>query len=202
MGVSLPLNFSSGPFIRKINLTAQAVYNEFDELIRRTGSKKFDRSHVGNFYSQQYDASLEMRQRQSLRDVAPRLGALVQFTFRNTPFHSHFQASQMAFDANVYLPGFFPHHAIRFRVNSQQDDSSNYHFENAFTFFRGEHNQLFDHLHLWSVDYKMPIGYPDFSILNGFLYFQRLKADVFTEWGAGMSAYNNLLDGHLGIIIP
>jgi hypothetical protein len=196
-GVSLPLNFSSGPFIRKISLTAQAVYNEFYELTRRAGSRKFDRSYFGNFYSLQYDALLEVRQRQSLRDVAPRLGALVQFTFRNTPFHSHFQASQTAFDANVYLPGFFPHHAIRLRVNRQQDDSSSYHFENAFTFFRGEHNQLFNHLQLWSIDYKMPIAYPDFSFLNGLLYFQRLKADVFTEWGNGKASYNNPLDGHL-----
>ena len=196
-GTSLPLNFSGGPYIRKLQLTAQAVYNEFDELNRRADTKKFDRSHFGNFYSLQYDASFEWRLRQSLRDVAPRFGTLAQFTFRNTVFHNFFQASQCAFNINVYLPGFFKHHSIMLRANWQRDDSSNYHFENSFLFIRGETNQLFHHLRIWSVDYKLPLCYPDLSVLNGLLYFQRLKADIFTELGIGRSAYNNVVDGHL-----
>jgi len=42
----------------------------------------------------------------------------------------------------------------------------------------------------------MPLCYPDLSVLNGLLYFQRLKADIFTELGIGRSAYNNVVDGH------
>jgi hypothetical protein len=197
LGTSLPLNLSGGPYIRKLQLTAQAIYNEFDELNRRAESKKFNRSYFGNFYSLQYDASFEMRRRQSLRDVAPRFGAFGQFTFRNTPFHNFFQASQLAFNVNVYLPGFFKHHSIILRANWQRDDSSNYHFENSFSFIRGETNQLFHHLQIWSVDYKLPLCYPDLSVLNGLLYFQRLKGDIFTELGIGRSAYNNVVDGHL-----
>jgi hypothetical protein len=129
--------------------------------------------------------------------VAPRLGAITQFTFRNTPFNSYFQAAQTAINVNVFLPGFFRHHAIRLRAYWQKDDSSNYHFENRFDFVRNTTTQLFQHLQIWSVDYKLPLCYPDLSLLNGLLYFQRLKLDLFTELGIGKSAYNNLVDGHL-----
>ncbi len=196
-GVNLPLNFSGGPFIRNVNLTAQTVYNEFEELTRRSGSKKFDHTDFGSFYSMQYNASFEMRQRQSLRDVGPRLGGLLEMSYRNTPFKGDFHASQVSLNANVYLPGFFPHHTIRLRANWQQDDSTNYHFENPFLFVRGEKDQLFNRWHLLSFDYKMPLCYPDFSFLSGFLYFQRIKADWFTEVGVGRSVYNNVVDGHL-----
>ncbi len=196
-GVGFPLNFSGGPYIRKVNLTSQIIYNSFDKLTRHTTDNKYDRDYFGNFYSLQHDASLEFRLRQSIRDVGPRLGTLIQFTFRNSPFHSYFNASQTALDVNVYLPGFFKHHSVHLRSYWQKDDSSNYHFENRFDFFRNTTNQLFQHLQIWSVDYKFPLAYPDYSFLNGALYFQRIKLDLFSEWGFGKSAYNNLVDGHL-----
>ncbi len=197
LGVGFPLNFSGGPYIRKVNLTSQVIYNSFDKLTRHANDNKYEREYFGNFYSLQHDASFELRQRQSIRDVAPRLGGIVQFTFRNTPFKSHFEASQTALNVNIFLPGFFRHHAIRLRVNWQKDDSSNYHFENRFDFVRNTTTQLFHQLQIWSVDYKMPLCYPDLPLLNGLLYFQRLKLDLFTELGIGKSAYNNLVDGHL-----
>ncbi|HYM93806.1 MAG TPA: hypothetical protein VET23_06690, partial [Chitinophagaceae bacterium] len=176
-GVGLPLNFSGGAYIRNVDITSQIIYNEFDKLTKHATDNKYDRSYFGNFYSVQQDVSVEIRKRQSIRDVAPRFGMLSQFTFRNTPFKSFFQASQTALDVNVYLPGFFRHHSIRFRANWQKDDSSNYHFENRYDFVRNTRTQLFHDFQIWSVDYKMPLCYPDFSFLNGFLYFQRLKLD-------------------------
>jgi hypothetical protein len=43
----------------------------------------------------------------------------------------------------------------------------------------------------------MPVAYPDFSFLNGALYFQRIKLDLFSEWATGKSVYNDLVDGHI-----
>jgi hypothetical protein len=197
VGVGLPLNLSGGAFIRKVNVTSQVIYNSFDKLTRHTSDNKYDRSYFGNFYSLQQDVSLEIRLRQSIRDVAPRLGTLIQFTFRNAPFHSYFLASQTALDATLFIPGFFKHHSIILRSYWQKDDSSNYHFENRFNFVRNTTNQLFQHFQLWSIDYKMPVAYPDFSFLNGALYFQRIKLDLFSEWATGKSVYNDLVDGHI-----
>lgn len=196
-GIGLPLNFSSGPFIRKINFTSQVVYNELDRLIKHIDNSKYDRSYLGTFYSMQYDASVEIRLRQSLRDVAPRFGVISGFTFRNTPFKSSFNASQTALDVNVYIPGFFKHHSVRLRGYWQTDDSSNYHFENRFLFVRNAKDQLFQNLQIYSLDYKFPLAYPDWSFLNGFLYFQRIKLDLFTEIGIGRYPYNNFYSNNL-----
>lgn len=195
-GVGLPLNFSSGPFIRKLTVNSSVVYNSFDKLTRQPGEDKYNRDYIGNFFSLQQDANVEWRKRQSLRDVGPRLGLVAGFTFRNTPFKSHFEASQTAFNINLFVPGFFKHHSVRLRSYWQRDDSSNYHFENRFLFVRNVRNQLFQQLNIWSVDYKLPVGYPEISLFKGLFYFQRLKLDMFTEWGIGRSAYNNLVNGH------
>jgi hypothetical protein len=191
-GVRLPLNFSSGPYIRNINLTAQGVYTELSQLIDRPNSKKFDRHELGDFYSLRYDALFEMRLRQSLRDVAPKFGVLLQLSLRNTPFRDFFQATQTAMDANVYLPGFFKHHSIKLRANWQEDASGNYHFENRFDFIRNNPNQLFHQLQIWSVDYKFPLCYPDLPILKGLVYIQRVKAGFFSEWGIGKPAFESI----------
>jgi len=191
LGVGLPLNLSGGPYTRKLNLSIQGSYTDFAVLNRRAGSHEFDKDKLGNFYSLQYDAAFEIRLRQSLRDVGTRLGTLLQFTFRNTPFGSFFNARQTAFDASIFLPGFFKHHTITLRASREHDDNSNYHFENRFDFVRNKNNQLFHQWDLWSADYKLPLCYPDAPLFKGFFYFQRIKADFFTEIGIGKLNFPN-----------
>jgi hypothetical protein len=137
-----------------------------------------------------------MQLRQSLRDVAPRFGAFLHYTLRNTPFKSFFQAKQSAVDVSLYLPGLFKHHSIKLRANLQEDANSSYHFENRFDFIRNKKDQLFHDLKIWSVDYKMPLCYPDLPVLKGLLYFQRLKAGFFTEWGIGRPSFENVNNSH------
>src|SRR5205085_12296274 len=103
--IRLPLNLSSGPFIRKVNIAAQGMYTDLTELNRLPGQKKLKHNELGDFYSFQYDASFEMQLRQGLRDVAPRFGTFIHYTFRHTPFISFLQGRQSALDASLYLPG-------------------------------------------------------------------------------------------------
>lgn len=191
LGIGLPFNLSGGPYTRKLNLSIQGSYTDFAVLNRRTGNNGFYKDKLGNFYSMQYDCFYDMRLRQSLRDVGPRFGTTLRFTFRNSPFGSFFNARQTAIDASLYVPGFFKHHSIKLRAGWQEDDNSNYHFENRFDFIRNKSNQLFHQWNLWSVDYKLPLCYPDVSLFNGFFYFQRIKADLFTESGIGKLSFPN-----------
>ncbi|HWR33479.1 MAG TPA: hypothetical protein VN451_08140, partial [Chitinophagaceae bacterium] len=191
IGTQLPLNLSSGPYIRKTNITIQGGYTDFTILNRRTNENGYNKNKLGNFYSMEYDAYYEMRLRQSMRDVGPRFGSILQFSFRNTPARSFFQATQKAADAVFFLPGFFKHHSIRLRYNWQEDDNSTYHFENRFDFVRNKRSQLFHQWNLWSVDYKLQLCYPEAAFLNGLLYFQRIKADFFAEYGTGKLSFAN-----------
>jgi hypothetical protein len=195
LGTGLPLNFSKGSYITKLNLAAEAGYTNFSVLNRRTGDEGYNKNKLGNFYSMQYDASFTMLQRQSIRDVAPRFGSLLQFTFRNTPTGSFFQAKQTAADATLYLPGFFKHHSVKLRADWQKDENSNYHFENRFDFVRNQSNRLFHQLNIWSVDYKLPLCYPDLPVFKGLFYIQRIKADFFSEWGTGKLSFGDNAEG-------
>jgi hypothetical protein len=191
LGVKIPLNLSGGPFIRKLNLTAQGVYTRLNQLYYRSDGKRFDKIRLGEMYSLKYDLLFDMHLRPGIRDVAPRFGSLVQLSYIHTPFHSFFEATQTAVDAQFYVPGFFKHHAILLRANWQQDATSNYHLENRYDFVRNLRDELFHDLQIWSIDYKLPICYPDAKVLKGVLYFQRIKAGLFTELGIGRPAHES-----------
>lgn len=188
-GVGLPLNFSKGPYITKMNASAQLVYSNFSTFSDGKTNEPFRKAKFGNLYYQQYDALFDCRKRQSPRDVGPKAGTMLQFCYRNTPFKSYFNGSQTAIDANIFLPGFFKHHAARLRFNRQQDDNSNYHFENRYDFVRNTTNRLYHQWQLWSADYKLTLCYPDKQIFGGIFYFQRIKADLFAEHATGKLAY-------------
>lgn len=185
LGVSLPLNFSSGKFIRKVSLGINGLYTTLNGLMKKPDSKRFSHQPFGHFHSLEYLADFEMRQRSSIRDVAPRFGGAFTFLFQSTPFKDQFDGSQLAITSRIYLPGFSRHDAFKLTGSWQADANRNYHFENSFKFVRGANNELFNRLQILSLDYKTPLFYPDWPLLNGVLNFQRIKADLFTEFGHG-----------------
>lgn len=188
-GMGLPLNFSKGACITKLNASAQLVYSTFSTYSADGENESFRKTRFGNLYYQQYEGVMDLRKRQSPRDVGPKAGTLLQFCYRNTAFKSYFTGSQTAADINIFLPGFFKHHATRLRFNWQQDENSNYHFENRYDFVRNQVNRLYHQWQLWSFDYKLPVCYPDKQVLGGLLYFQRIKADLFAERAKGRLAF-------------
>ncbi|MDP4265193.1 MAG: hypothetical protein Q8941_21885 [Bacteroidota bacterium] len=185
IGVSLPLNLSSGKYIRKLTVGINGTYTDLYGQVRTSNGKKLASQNLGNLHSISYNTSLEIRERQSIRDVAPRWGGSFSFLFQQTPFKDIFNGSQLALTGHAYLPGFAKHDAFKLSGNWQKDINSNYHFQNSFPFVRGAPNDLFNQLGIWSVDYKMPLFYPDRGVLGGAFYFQRVKADLFTEIGRG-----------------
>lgn len=190
-GVMLPLNLSKGAYIKNFSFSSQVVYSEFSSLTRGNRRNPFRKARFSHLYYMQYDVAYEMRKRQSPRDVGPRAGTQVQFSHRNTPFASSFNAKQTAMDIKLYLPGISKHHAVKLRYYRQDDNNGNYHFENRYDFLRNINNRLFHRFDLWSADYKMPIAYPDKKILGGLLYFQRIKTDFFIEKAIGKIAFPN-----------
>ncbi len=192
LGVLIPLNLSKGSAISKLNLTSQFGYTNFKSLTRQGDGSGYSKNHIGHLYFLQQDLEYSILRRQAIRDVGPRLGLNIQFTYRNTPVKSNFQAAQTAANTELFLPGFFKHHSIRLRSYWQQDDSSNYHFENRFAYVRNKRNQLFHQWDLWSVDYRLPLFCPDAKILGGLFYFQRIKASLFAERATGKLSYFGL----------
>jgi hypothetical protein len=185
LGIALPLNFSSGKFITKLSLESKFFRTSIIGLIKLPTGHKFSHELFGHFHSLTYTGRFETRLRQNMQDVAPRLGGSLLLKFAHTPFRDIFNGSQTAVSAQIYLPGFSKHDAFKLKGSWQNDKAANYYFENSLPFVRGASNEYFNSFQLLSVDYKTPLFYCDLPVLNGAFYFQRVKADLFTELALG-----------------
>ena len=91
----------------------------------------------------------------------------------------------MAAQARLFFPGFVKHHSLRVWGAMQfKGKFDNYIFGSPAFFPRGYAYQFFNSLYTGSVAYQFPIAYPDLSI-GRFLYIQRLKTNIFTDFGMG-----------------
>ena len=58
----------------------------------------------------------------------------------------------------------------------------------GFRFPRGYKNIISKELELYSVDYVLPLAYPDFN-LSSLLYLKRIRTGLFYDYGAGTGNY-------------
>ncbi len=172
-GARLPLVLTRSKYLQSLSLSAYYLHErvyDYDLPVRAIQT------------SLSYAAQL----RQSARDVAPRAGATLLATHRTTPFATNLQASQVAVQGGVYLPGFGRHHSLRLRGGYQYQQQAQYNFSAAISYPRAETSYLsFDRLAVGTAEYYLPLAFTHWQ-LGRVLYVQRLRATLFTDlaWGS------------------
>ncbi|WP_092673045.1 hypothetical protein [Hymenobacter arizonensis] len=196
-GLRLPLNLTRSKYFQALSIGSYYLHEQvfdYDLPVRRrteTGSET-PLNAIQNTIS--YASQL----RRSARDVAPRGGGTFLGTWRTTPFNTRLQATQLAAQGSVFLPGLGRHHAIRLRGGYQWQDQAQYQFAPAVSFPRGQGYTSFDRLRVASLDYSLPLAFTHWE-LGRWLYVQRLRATVFGDvargsnrLGAGIRDYQNV----------
>jgi hypothetical protein len=191
-GARLPLVLTRSKYLQSLTLGAyylnERVY-DYDLPVRV-------RSEVGPntpLHAIQTSLSYASQLRQSARDVAPRAGATLLATYRTTPFSTVLQASQVAAQGSVYLPGFGRHHSLRLRGGYQYQQQAQYNFSAAISYPRAETSYIsFDRLAVESAEYYLPLAFTHWQV-GRVLYVQRLRATAFADLAQG-----NVLVGSAG----
>ena len=191
-GARLPLVLTRSKYLQSLTLGAyylnERVY-DYDLPVRA-------RTDVGPntpLHALQTSLSYASQLRQSARDVAPRAGATLLATYRTTPFSTALQASQVAGQASVYLPGFGRHHSLRLRGGYQYQQQAQYNFSAAISYPRAETSYIsFDRLAVESAEYYLPLAFTHWQV-GRVLYVQRLRATAFADLAQG-----NVLAGTAG----
>ena len=89
--------------------------------------------------------------------------------------------------ANLYFPGIIRHHGILIYGGYQQRQDKNelsYSFANIIYYPRGYTGAYDDDLLSLSINYKLPLWYPDFSF-GSVIYLKRLKINLYYDWANG-----------------
>lgn len=123
--------------------------------------------------------------RTAIQELGPDFGISAQIQNRRA-IGKTLSGDSWRLGAGLHLPGLMKTHASLFQVNYQKEDYlDNYKFPNTFFNPRGYGNQVGDRWLKYSIDYKMPLWYPDIA-LGPLAFLQRVSAHWFYDT-AGIS---------------
>jgi hypothetical protein len=143
-------------------------------------------------------------QRQSRRDINPRWGQSFVVHGYGTPYGGDYSGSQFSFYSTLFFPGLFKHHSLwgywgyqKTKIellaqpppNVSYEDNGSYIFRNQIPLPRGQSISRFENFYSMSVNYTMPVWYPDVNI-GPLLNIQRIRVNAFLDYGFGNSMFN------------
>lgn len=104
------------------------------------------------------------------------------------PGDSKFFGPDISVKTAFYFPGILRNQNIRVRVEAESQDFPTYLSTNRINFPRSYRNIVTGKLQFCSVDYFIPVCYPDFNISSIF-YLTRIRASLFYDWAQGKNNY-------------
>ena len=118
--------------------------------------------------------------KRSVRDLAPRLGLILQGAYQHTPWNTEHLGYIYYVYGRAYLPGVALHHSLQLSGAWQQQETNYFLFASLLKFPRGYFTGRTERLSIATIDYGLPLCYPDWNL--GFLvYLKRLYTNLFCD---------------------
>ncbi len=186
--VSLPLTFSSGKFSEYIRPSISSDYR--NDLIFMKDENYYDSDQTilsGRiFFSNVF--------RNALRDIYPKWGQVIDLNYLFAPFDRNIYGTSLTIKTTFYFPGFLRDNGIRIRYEKEKQDPSRFFYGNRVLHPRGYKDIISLELDFMSVDYVLPIAYPDFNI-SSFFYLKRIRTGLFYDYAVGTDNTYYVHDG-------
>ena len=182
LGLQVPLTFLYGAYQRQISLSAYIQATKIDGQLQ---PEDYDLSN-GTFYPVWYQLSLAQVKQYLSSDIKPQFAQVFNFLYRHTPFKSDYHGRQFAAEGVLFFPGLFTYHSLWIKGNYEYQNSINYRFSSVLDFPRGYNYSYYDQFYLGSINYGLPLLYPEIS-LGGYFYLKRIKANLFYDHGLGIT---------------
>lgn len=173
-GFSIPLSQYKGNYSRSFNFET----NYIQHIVSNYKFYDIPFSDL-NFGAIESSITLSNIRRTALQNVAPRLGQYLKINYSKSTDGS--TAEKIAFNSIFYFPGIFKNHSLNIIANWQKEFLSNpYQYSDTFSYARGYNSYFNNEVTKASINYELPILYPDFGFL-GIVYFKRIRLNVFYD---------------------
>lgn len=181
--VGIPLTWYKGNYITNFNpsiATNQFILNNISHVYDH---KKFMNYNLG--------LSFSTIKRTALQNLAPSLGFVFNFNKMANVINAD-EADKISLNSTVYLPGIAKNHSLKIRGAYQQESLTNfYKYSDYYVYPRGYNTPLNDEFKSINFNYSLPLAYPDFGFA-GLIYFKRIKANLFYDYGIGTLEIDNI----------
>lgn len=173
-GLRLPLTLTKGRMYSGLNL--QSTYN-LNAIIAKQSTLDFFKS--SNFPFLENAVSFFARSQKALQQINSRIGT--SFFIRHRVGVVNSGVNQLLLSANLLLPGLLRNHSLVLSGAIQSRDTLNfYRFTNSFPFSRGYESLNFPRMWKGSLNYHLPLLYPDWGFAQ-ILFIQRIRANLFFD---------------------
>ncbi len=186
-GVNLPLNLSKGIYNSQLSIGTEGNYKIIEGKKDNFGNSLPEN---GSFAAGNYYASYYRTKRGSWRDISPRFGQSLYLSYRNIPLSDNFEGYRFHVSGKLYFPGLLKHHNLMIDGAYEQQLIGStaskyiYYFSSGVTLPRGYAGELLDDIIQLSVNYQLPLFYPDFGI-GSLIYFKRVRYNSFYDFAIG-----------------
>ncbi len=174
ISTSLPLNFTSGKWIRGIRPSMGYDWRLLQMKKDSKYSFKHDRLSVATVQLYAYT-----QLKRSPKDIFPRVGLWLSSVFRRSIF-SDTVSAQKSIQGAIFLPGVVLHQGLRFYGAYEGQQKGFYTFRTIAAIPRGYANLSYSSLYVFKVDYVFPIVYPDWDV-PAVSYLKRIYARLFFD---------------------
>lgn len=192
--IYLPLVFRGGTFTRQLYLSASSsIRNDYIYLRENGRYDNLQNQLTGRVYFSNY-------RRQAIRDIYPAWAQTIDLSYSDYPFDGAIYGDILSGKISLNFPGLMRNHGFRLKLEAEKQNPEKYILGNRIAFARGyigarktDLNEWYDNiisqeLLSGSVDYYLPVAYPDFR-LGGIFYMTRIRSDLFYDQSVGKDNY-------------
>jgi len=176
--ISFPLQFSSGKFSEYLRPSLSMNYINKYIYIKENGTYDYGQNIITTrlYFTNYYQSAI--------RDIYPRWAQIIDLNYRYAPFDKLIYGSDVSLKTAFYFPGLFPDNGIRIKLEAEKQEPEKFLYENFSSIPRGYNNIISKEIQFFSVDYVMPLAYPDFNVAS-LLYLKRIRTALFYDYAAG-----------------
>jgi hypothetical protein len=184
--VSLPLTISSGRFSQFMYFSGSANFQNDYLFIKETSKYSLGLTQfTGRFFFNNYYMY-------ALRDIYPKWAQVFDVIYSWHPFEKDYLGSIFTARTAFYFPGLINDNGLRIRFETDLQHPEKYYTGNRSSFSRSYENITSMKTAFLSVDYVMPLAYPDFNI-SSILYLKRIRSGLFYDYTRGKDNYVNII---------
>ena len=176
--IYLPLTFSSGSFSEYLQPSLTSDYRNNYIYLSKTHTYDYGQTIIsGRVFFSNYRIS-------AIRDIYPRWAQTIDLNYSFAPFDRNVYGTSGTLKTSFYFPGILPNNGIKVRFEREKQVSDNFYMGNTVSLPRGYTNIFPKEINLFTIDYVMPLVYPDFNIAS-LLYLKRIRSGLFYDYASG-----------------
>lgn len=194
--VSLPFNLSSGrhaTFLRpKFSYNIYQFTDYQTQILSPGFNPQSYNLNIANrtFEELEYQLYFSHSIKASQRDLQSPWAQFLQVDYRNSLSKASNAGNVFSGIGLFHFPGLVKHHGLSVYAAYQHRTTLNTSFGNTIKSPRGVSNLLGLDCSIMSLDYRLPLAYPDWS-LGGLAYIKRIKMGAFIDYGMEQGHYIN-----------